>query len=163
MTRVKEMTLAGLALISLIFLGSFALLYQISNLNYVNPFLLIIVGFSTAFGLTFGLFAGRQFTKHQLKSLTTKGEWLGKESKEFLFATIAGLLGFMLVSFIGILFVANSIRGFFAVGEFFFVISATFTLYVERMILVGLWERQTKTTIWADWNYFFGRLYISPD
>ncbi len=158
MTRVKEMTLAGLILISLSFLGSIALLYQIATLNYVNPFSLIIVGVSTVFGLAFGLFAGRWFTKDQLKSLTTKGEWLGQESKEFLFATVAGLLGFLFVSFFGILFIASSFRGFFAVGEFFFVISATFTFYVERLILIDFWEKNTERTIWADWNNFFGRL-----
>jgi len=154
------MTLAGLALISLLFFGSFALLYQIATQLCESIFIDYSWLLNNIRISVWAIFWTLVY-KDQLKSLTTKGEWLGKESKKYLFATIAGLMVFLLVSFSGILLNAGSSRGFFAVGEFFFVISATFTLYVERMILIGRWERQTKRTIWADWNHFFGRLYVS--
>jgi len=159
MTRVADMTLVGLILISVLFFGCLILLFLIATFNFVNLFSLVIVGFSILFGLAFGLFAGRWFTKDQLKSLTRKGEWLGADSKKFLIATIVGLFVFLLVSFF-VLYFNSSV---FAGSEVLFTISATFTLYVERMILIGSWERQTKRTIMADWRAFFGRLYVSSE
>lgn len=156
-TRVADMTFVGLILISLFFFGSLILIGLVVTFNFVNLVSLVMVGFSILFGLAFGLFAGRWFTKDQLKSLTIKGEWLGADSKKFLYATIVGLFVFLIVSFF-ILYFNSSV---FAGSEVLFTISATFAMYVERMILVSSWERQTKRTIMADWRAFFGRLYVS--
>ena len=156
-TRVADLTLVGLILISLFFFGSLILIDLVVTFNFVNLFSLVMVGFSILFGLAFGLFAGRWFTKDQLKSLTIKGEWLGADSKKFLYATIVGLFVFLLASFF-ILYFNSSV---FAGSEVLFTISATFATSVERMILISSWERQTKITIMADWRAFFGRLYVS--
>lgn len=93
MTRVTDMTLVGLILISILFFGSLTLLTLVVTFNFVNPFSLVIVGFSVLFGLAFGIFAGSWFTKDQLNSLIRKGEWLGAESNFFY---LLPLLGFYL-------------------------------------------------------------------
>ena len=74
MTRVVDMTLVGFILISLLFFDSIILIVLVVTFNFVNAFSLVIVSFSVIFGLAFGLFAGRWFTKDQLKSLTREGE-----------------------------------------------------------------------------------------
>ena len=84
---------------------------------------------------------------------------MGGDSKKFLLATFVGLFVFLSVFFF--VFYFNS--SVFAGSEVLFTISATFTLYVERMILIGSWERQNKRTIMADWRAFFVRLYISSE
>lgn len=159
MTRVADMTLVGLILISLLFFGSIILIALVVTFNFVNAFSLVIVSFSILFGLAFGLFAGRWFTKDQLKSLTMKGEWLGADSNRFFHALIGSLLVFLPLSFL-VLYFNSSV---FAGGEVLFVISATFSMYVERMILIIAWERRTKKNIMADWKVFFGRLYVSSE
>jgi len=141
---------------ALLFFGGIILLHQVVTLNYVRPFSVFVVTSSIVFGLGFGVIVGWFSTRNLLKSLQMKGEY--KASKVSLFATLVGVFVFVLVS----LFVETLGRAF-VVGDLYFVLSALFTYFIPRLVLLSLYERQTKKVIVSDVGIFSSRIYIRPD
>jgi hypothetical protein len=156
MGRLSDMTLVGLILTALLFFGATILFHQVVTLNPIKPSTVYIVVFSTLLGLGFGTVAGWFLTEGQLRALGMKGEWRLKDSKILVFAVIASLLVFLLVSLV----IVMAGRPAFDVGEIYFVLSAAFTLYLSRMCLVVRFERQTKKFIITD--FWSNRLYMKP-
>jgi hypothetical protein len=156
MDRLSDMTLVGLIITALLFLGAMILFRQIVTLNPVKPFSVYLVFFSTVFGLGFGIMTGWLVTGDQLKILRVKGECKLGDSKAFVFAMIGDLLVFLVVSAL----ILNAGRPAFAVGEIYFVISAVFTLFVARMVLIARFERHTQKNVMMD--FWSSRLYLYP-
>jgi hypothetical protein len=156
MGRLSDMTLVGLILTALLFFGATILFRQVVTLNPIKPSTIYIVVFSTLLGLGFGTVAGWTLTEGQLRVLGMKGEWRLKDSKILVFAVVAGLLVFLLISLV----IVMADRPALDVGEIYFVLSAAFTLYVSRMFLVVRFERQTKKFIITD--FWSNRLYMNP-
>jgi len=156
MGRLSDMTLVGLILTALLFFGAIVLFRQVVTLNPIRPSTIYIVVFSMLLGLGFGTVAGWFLTEGQLRVLEMKSEWKLRDSKILVFAVVAGLLVFLLVSLV-IVMVG---RPAFDVGEIYFVLPAAFTLYVSRMVLVVRFERRTKKFIITD--FWSNRLYTNP-
>jgi len=149
------MTVTSLILSASLFFGATLLFRQVATLNPIKLSTIYIVLFSMLLGLGFGTVAGLFLTEDQLRVLGMKGEWRLKDSKILVFAEIAGLLVFLLVS----LLVVTAGRPAFDLGEAHFALSAAFTLYVSRMVLVVRFERQTKKFIIMD--FWSNRLYTN--
>jgi hypothetical protein len=147
------MTLCGLILSASLFFGATMLFRQVATLNPIKLSTIYIVLFSTLLGLGFGTAAGSFLTEGQLRVLGMKGEWRVKDSEILVFAEVAGLLVFLLVS----LLIVIAGRPAFSIGEAYCALSAAFTLYVSRMVLVVRFERQTKKFIIMD--FWSNRLY----
>jgi hypothetical protein len=150
-TRVYDATLAGLILITLIYLGSLFLLIDIPRFNPVNPASLATVVLGMFLGLAFGLFAGNWYTKEQLKVLAEKTEFQGLGSKRIYFALFLGLTVFLVCSLFFIYYRALVLSD----SLVSFVISATFTAYIIRIILVASWEKKTRKLLMMSWNKFY--------
>ena len=104
--------------------------------------------------LSFGLFAGRWYTKEQLRILTINNEVKGLGSRNILVALLSGMTVFLIFSFYVLYFKQAAL----AISLIYFVISATFTMYLARMKLIRSWEKQEEKIIFADWN----RIYALP-
>lgn|SRR5208283_1539103 len=149
--RVIDATLIGLALISLIFVGMVFLIVDIPIFNSINPVSIEIADLGMFLGLAFGLFAGNWYTKQQLSILSEKIEFRGLGSKRLYYALFSGLTIFLVYSFFVIFY--NEIA--FAEGLITFVISATFALYVIRLIVVYSWEKRVRKIMMMEWNKFY--------
>jgi len=97
------------------------------------------------------LFAGNWYTKQQLSILSEKIEFRGLGSKRLYYALFSGLTIFLVYSFFVIFY--NEIA--FAEGLITFVISATFALYVIRLIVVYSWEKRVRKIMMMEWNKFY--------
>lgn len=146
--------LAGLILVSLIFVGSVILLIDISIFNPVSQFSLVIVVLGLFIGLVFGLFAGRWYTMEQLRILAISNEFKGIGSRKIVIALLSGMTIFLLFSFY-VLYFKVAVLG---VSLTYFVVSATFSLYIIRMRLISRWEKHEGKIIFTDWN----RIYTLP-
>jgi hypothetical protein len=146
----------ALILTALLFFGGIILLHQVVTLNCVRPFSVFVVISSIVFGLGFGMIMGWFSTRNQLKSLQMKGEY--KASKVSVFATIVGLFVFVLVSLL-----VETLGRAFVAGDLYFVLSAMFTYFIPRFVLLSLYERQTKKVIMSDVGIISSRIYIRPD
>ena len=153
--RAFDSMLIGFALISLIFIGSIILLIDIPIFNTVSQFSLIIAVLGLSLGLAFGLFAGRWYTKEQLRLLAINSEIKGLGSRKILIALLSGMTVFLIFSSY-VLYFKVAVLG---VSLTYFVISATFTMYIARMKLIGLWEKQERKIIFTDWK----RIYTLPN
>lgn len=149
--RVFDATLIGLVLISLIFLGMVFLLIDIPIFNSVNQFSLGIAVLGMFLGLAFGLFAGNWYTKQQLRILSEKTEFQGLGSRRMYYALFFGLAVFLMCSFFTFYFKET----FLADGIITFVISATFSAYIMRMVLVTSWEKRTRKFMMMGRNKFY--------
>jgi hypothetical protein len=149
--RVIDATLIGLALISLIFVGMVFLIVDIPIFNSINPVSIEIADLGMFLGLAFGLLAGNWYTKQQLSILSEKIEFRGLGSKRLYYALFSGLAIFLIYSFFVIFY--NKIA--FAEGLITFVISATFALYVIRLIVVYSWEKRVRKIMMMEWNKFY--------
>lgn len=141
--RVFEATIIGLILISLIFVGMVFLIVDIPIFNYVNPFLLETAILGLFLGLAFGLVAGNWYTKLQLRILSERNEFNGLGLSRMYYAVFVGLAIFLVCSFF-VFYYRSVILGDSLVT---FVISATFTAYIIRLVLVSSWEKSTRKTI----------------
>lgn len=150
--RVLDATLVGFILISLTFLGMLFLLIDIPMLNYVDPFLLEMVVLSMFLGLAFGLIAGHWYTKAQLKILLEKNEIKGLGSRRMYYALFSGFAMFLICSFF-VFYYKSVVLGDSLVT---FVISATFTTYLIRLILISSWEKRVRKIVMMGMN----RIYI---
>ena len=146
--------LAGLILVSLIFVGSVILLIDISIFNPVSQFSLVIVVLGLFIGLVFGLFAGRWYTMEQLRILAISNEFKGIGSRKIVIALLSGMTIFLLFSFY-VLYFKVAVLG---VSLTYFVVSATFSLYIIRMRLISRWEKHEGKIIFMDWK----RIYALP-
>lgn len=153
-TRALDSMLGGLILISLIFVGSVILLIDIPIFNSVSQFSLVIAVLGLFLGLGFGLFAGRWYTKEQLRILEISNEFRGIGSRKIVIALLSGMTIFLVFSFY-VLYFKVAILG---VGLTFFVISATFAMYIMRMKLISSWEKHERKIIFTDWK----RIYALP-
>ena len=156
-SSARDMTLVGLILVALLFSGGIILLHQVITLNNVSPFTVNVLMFSVVFGLGFGVAAGWFFTEDQLKTLRNKDEYRLLGSKMFVIGIVVGLSVFLLVTFL--IEMSGTIA--FGAGEIYFVISALFTFYVERLVLIVQFERQTKKLIMMD--FWKSRSYTRND
>jgi hypothetical protein len=150
-TRAFDATLAGIILITPLFLGSVLLLIDIPIFNPINPFSLAVVVLGLCLGLVFGLFAGRWYTKEQLRILAINNEFKGLGSKKITVAVSAALAIFLAISFFVQYFKATALGG----SLIFFVVSATFTLFIIRMILITSWEKHEGKIIMMEWHKFY--------
>jgi hypothetical protein len=142
-TRLFDATLVGLILTSLLFLGMLFLLIDIPTFNHVDPFLLQMTVLGICLGLAFGLFAGNSYTKIQLRVLSEKNELKGLGSRRLYYALFLGLGLFLFLSSL-VFYYKSAVLGNMLVT---FVISATFTAYISRLISVSSWEKSTRKTI----------------
>lgn len=149
--RAFDSMLAGFALISLIFVGSVILLIDIPIFNPVSQFSLVIAVLGLCLGLAFGLFAGRWYTKEQLRILAVRNEFKGLGSKKIVVALLSGMTIFLVFSFY-IVYFKNSVLG---VSLTYFVVSSTFTMYIARMKLISSWEKREAKIIFSDWKRFY--------
>ncbi|MGD6807038.1 MAG: hypothetical protein ACQCN4_08780 [Candidatus Bathyarchaeia archaeon] len=156
--RAFDATLAGLILISLIYLGTVFLIIDIPIFSYVNPVSLTVVVIAMFIGLAFGLFAGRWYTKEQLNLLNQKNEFQGLGTKRIYYAMFSGLAIFLAFAFFtmyyGLMDLANSLV--------VFTISALFTLFIIRIILISFWEKKNRKIILFSfgWN---NRVFAIPN
>jgi len=148
--RVFDATIVGLALISLIFFGMIFLIIDIPIFNYVDPFLLEMTVLSLFLGLAFGLIAGQWYTKLQLRVLYEKTEFRGLGSKKAYYALFSGLAIFLVYSFF-VFYYKSAILGNSLVA---FVVSATFTVYIIRLVLVHSWEKNTGKVVMMETTRF---------
>ncbi len=141
--RLFDATLIGLILISLLFLGMAFLLIDIPIFNAINPFLIQMSVLGMFLGLIFGLIVGYWYTKQQLGILAEKIEFKGLGLRKMYYALFLGFAIFLVYSFF--VFYYHSV----VLGDSLitFVISAIFTAYVIRLILVSSWEKRAKKTI----------------
>jgi hypothetical protein len=153
-TKAFDSMLAGLVLISLIFVGSVALLIDIPIFNSVNQFFLAIVVLGLFLGLGFGFFAGKWYTLEQLRILALNNEFKGIGSKKILFALISGMTVFLVFSSY-VLYFKVIILG---VSLTYFVVSATFSMYLVRMKMISSWEKHEGKTIFTNWK----KIYALP-
>jgi len=107
--------------------------------------------FGLCLGLVFGIFAGRWYTKEQLRILEINNEFKGLGSKKINVAVFVGLTIFLLYSFFTLYF------DIIALGNslVLFVISATFTAFVARMVVIESWERHQERIVLMEWNKFY--------
>ncbi len=150
-TRVLDATIIGLILISLIFMGRVFLIIDIPIFNYVDPYLLEMTILGLFLGLAFGLVAGYWYTKLQLRVLSEKTEVKGLGDKKAYYALFSGLAVFLIYSFF-VFYYRSAILGN---SLFTFVISATFTAYIIRLVLVSSWEKRTKNVVMMGRNNFY--------
>jgi hypothetical protein len=150
-TRVFDATLVGLIFSTLLFLGSVFLLIDIPIFNPVNPFSLAIAYLGLCLGLVFGLFAGRWYTREQLKILTTNNEFRGLGSRKIRVIVFGGSSIFLLFELSIIYLKASALVNSLAL----FIFSATFTMFVIRMILLISWEKHERKIVMAEWNKFY--------
>jgi hypothetical protein len=106
-TRALDSMLAGLILISLIFAGSVILLIDIPIFNFVSQLSIVIAILGLCLGLSFGLFAGRWYTKEQLRILAKCDEFKGIGSRKIAVALLSGMTIFLVYSFYIIYFKNN--------------------------------------------------------
>jgi hypothetical protein len=149
--RLFDATLIGLVLISLIFVGMVFLIIDIPIFNYVDPFLLEMTLLGLFLGLAFGLVAGYWYTKLQLRVLSEKTEFKGLGNKKAHYALFSGLAVFLIYSF----FVFSYRSAILGDILFAFVISATFTGYIIRLVLVSSWEKRTRNVVMMGRNNFY--------
>ena len=149
--RVIDATLVGLALISIIFLGMVFLIVDLPIFNSINPFSIEVAVFGMFLGLAFGLFAGNWYTKQQLSILFEKAEFRGFGSKRLCYAVFSGLAIFLVYSFLVIYY--N--EAVFADGLITFVISATFSMNIIRLIVVSSWEKRVNKIMMMGRNKFY--------
>lgn len=149
--RVFDATIIGLILISLIFMGVVFLIIDIPIFNYVDPFLLETAILGLFLGLAFGLIAGHWYTKQQLEILSEKSEFKGLGLKRIYYSVFFGLAVFLVCSFF--VFYYKSV--FLGDSLVTFVISATFTAYIIRLVLVSLWEKRTRKVVMMGRNNFY--------
>lgn len=157
-TRAFDSMLVGLILISLIFVGSVVLLIDIPIFNPVSQFSLIMAVLGLFSGLAFGLFAGRWYTKEQLRILAVSSEFKGIGSRKILVAILSGMAIFLVFSFY-ILYFKVAVLG---VSLTYFVVSATFAMYIVRMSLISLWEKHKGKTIFMDWKKIYAHPKSAP-
>jgi hypothetical protein len=153
-TRAFDLMLAGLILVSLLFVGSVILLIDIPIFNPVSQFSLVMAVLGLFIGLVFGLFAGRWYTREQLGILAIGNEVKGLGSRKTVIALLSGLTLFLVFSFY-ILYFKVAVLG---VSLTYFVISATFAMYIIRMRLIRSWEKHKGKIIFTDWK----RIYAIP-
>jgi len=153
--RVFDATIVGLALISLIFFGMIFLIIDIPIFNYVDPFLLEMTVLGLFLGLAFGLIAGQWYTKLQLRVLYEKTEFKGLGNKKAYYAMFSGLAIFLVYSFF-VFYYKSAILGNSLVA---FVVSATFTLCIIRLVIVYSWEKSTGKVVMMETNRFSTRFY----
>jgi hypothetical protein len=150
-TGAFDASLVGFILITPIFLGSIFLLIDIPIFNPVNPLSIVAAALGLCLGLVFGLFAGRWYTNEQLRILIIDNEFKGLGSKKLNVAVFAGLAIFLIYSFFtlifDIIFLGNSLV--------LFVVSATFTGFLARMVLIKSWERREERIVLMEWNKFY--------
>ncbi len=153
-TRAFDSMLAGFILISLIFVGSVILLIDIPIFNSVSQFSLVIVVLGLFLGFGFGLFAGRWFTVEQLRMLALSNEFKGLGSRKIVIALLSGMTVFLVFSFY-VLYFKVAVLG---VSLTYFVVSATFAMYIVRMRLISSWEKHEGKIVFMDWK----RIYALP-
>ena len=153
-TRVLDSMLVGLILISLIFVGSIILLIDIPIFNSVSQLSIVIAILGLCLGLAFGLFAGRWYTKEQLRILAISNEVKGLGSRKIIVALLSGMTLFLIFSSYVLYFKVTTL----AISLTYFVVSATFAMYIARMKLVSSWEKKEEKVIFADWK----RIYALP-
>jgi hypothetical protein len=154
-TRALDSMLVGLILISLIFVGSVILLIDIPIFNSVSQLSIVLAVLGLCLGLTFGLFAGRWYTKEQLRILAISNEFKGLGSRKILVALLSGMTLFLIFSSYVLYFKVTAL----AISLIYFVISATFTMYIARIKLISSWEKKEEKIIFADWK----RIYALPN
>ena len=152
--RLFDATLIGLILISLIFLGMAFLLIDIPIFNAINPFLVQMSVLGMFLGLIFGLIVGYWYTKEQLRILAEKIEFKGLGLRKMYYALYLGFAVFLVYSFF-VFYYTSVVLGDSLIT---FVISAIFTAYAIRLILVSSWEKRAKKTIMMAQN----KLYTVP-
>ena len=146
-----DATIIGLVLISLIFSGMVFLLVDIPIFNSVNPFSLETAILGVLLGLTFGLVVGHWYTKLQLKILFEKNEFKGLGLRSVYYAVFSGLSVFLICSFF-VFYYRSVVLGNSLIT---FVISATFTAYIMRLILVSSWEKNTRKIVMMSLDRFY--------
>jgi hypothetical protein len=146
--RVFDATIAGLILVSLIFLGMVFLIIDIPMFNYVNLSLLEMTILGLFLGLAFGLIGGYWYTKQGLEVLSEKNEMRGFGSRKNSYAVFSGLGVFLIYSFFVFYFKSVVL----ADSVITFVISATLTAYIIRLVLVYSWEKRKRRTIMMGWT-----------
>jgi hypothetical protein len=152
--RLFDVTLIGLILISLIFLGMAFLLVDIPMFNAINPFLIQMSVLGMFLGLIFGLIGGYWYTKEQLKILSEKIEFKGLGLRKMYYALFLGFAVFLVYSFF-VFYYHSVILGDSLIT---FVTSAIFTAYAIRLILVSSWEKKSSKIIMMAQN----KLYTVP-
>jgi hypothetical protein len=150
--RTFDSMLIALGLITPIFLGSVLLLIDIPIFNRVNPLSLELAYLGLGLGLTFGLIAGRWYTKEQLKFLTINHEFKGLGSKKINVAVVVGLAIFLVFSFFIFYFKTSALSYALANSVILFVPLATFTLCIIRIVMINSWEKHEKKVVMQEWN-----------
>ena len=153
--RTFDAMLVATALITPLFLGSIFLLIDIPIFNRVNQLSLQLAYLGLFLGLVFGLFAGRWYTKTQLRILAIKNEFKGLGSKKINIAVLIGLTIFLVFSFSVLYFRLDAL----AISLILFVFSATFDLAITRIVLVHFWEKREEKIIMQEWNKFYAIPY----
>ena len=150
-TRAFDASLVGIILITPIFLGSIFLLIDIPIFNPVNQLSIVAAVLGLGLGLVFGLFAGRWYTREQLRILIVNNEFRGLGSKKLNVAVFAGLAIFLFYSFFTLVFDIIVLGNALVL----FVISAIFIGFLARMLLIKSWERREERIVLMEWNKFY--------
>jgi hypothetical protein len=159
--RVKtvEANLIALGLITPFFLGSVFLLIDIPFFNNVNPFFLTFAVLGLILGLVFGLFAGRWYTKTQLKILEKSNGFKGVGSIKITITLFVGTAIFLICAFLIYFFEMSLLTPSLAL----FVISGTFTFIISRIYLVNMWEKREEKIMMQGYNRFYAIPYPPPN
>lgn len=153
--RTFDAMLSSVLIITPIFLVSVFLLIDIPIFNRVNQLSLELAYLGLFLGLVFGLFAGRWYTKTQLRILAINNEFKGLGSKKIGTAVFVGLTMFLVFSFSVLYFRLDAL----AISLILFVFSATFALGITRIVLVHFWEKREEKIIMQEWNKFYAIAY----
>jgi len=154
--RAVDSTLVALILIGVLFSGVVFLIIDIPFFNPVGPITLSIVLLAMFLGLASGIFAGRWYTKDQLKILGQKSEFQGLGSKHSYYFLFSCLTLFLIWASVALFYRVLDLGSSLII----FTISATLTLCVSRIILINSWEKQNQKTVMMDWNK---RIYVIPN
>ena len=153
--RTFDSMLIAIILTTPLFLGSVFLLVDVPIFNSVSSFSLASAYLGLCLGLVFGLFAGRWYTMEQLNILAVNHEFKGLGSKKINVAFFGGFAVFLVFSFFILYFKTSALSFALANSLVLFVISATFTLGITRIVLVNSWEKHEKKIVMQQWNKFY--------